>query len=216
MSGHVAAMISGVHAVTDVAAETRAVTVPTKWQLAVHWSVSIERGKFAPMLQDLAEPRCFACGWYSERWLKPTARSGWEKATLERAHIVPSSLGGRNDASNVILLCKPCHEESPDWHDANEMASWIAGRDERGSKELEEFSRWCAAAQHVPEFEALCAEYAANPDVPYDAALRRVRDATRDSARNATTHGTKISDSTMIAILRDVAAKSTIDGAVSI
>ena len=32
---------------------------------------------------------------------------------LQRCHIVPRSLGGANDASNVFLLCRECHDLAP-------------------------------------------------------------------------------------------------------
>lgn len=130
-------------------------SVPTKWQLAQHWCASSQRKVFAPMLEALDAPSCFACGWFSERWEKATPKSSWERALLERAHIVPASLGGSDDAANVILLCGPCHRESPDWYEPDCMARWIAERPERGSKELEELDDWCAAAQQVPQFRAL-------------------------------------------------------------
>lgn len=37
-------------------------TVPTKWQLAQHWLASDARSVFAPMMEDLDDPCCFACG----------------------------------------------------------------------------------------------------------------------------------------------------------
>ena len=75
-------------------------TAPSKWEIAEHWAASPERSTFAPRMYDLGEPCCFACGWYSERWDKGSARINWQRATLERAHIVPSSLGGSDEAGN--------------------------------------------------------------------------------------------------------------------
>lgn len=92
-------------------------SVPTKWQIAQHWNGSPDRASFAPMLETLDHPCCFACAWYSERWVKETPKSSWERATLERAHIIPASLGGSDGAANLILLCAPCHRDSPDLPD---------------------------------------------------------------------------------------------------
>lgn len=188
-------------------------TVPTKWQLAQHWAGSAERETYAPMLQDIGEPCCFACGWYSERWDKATPKASWERATLERAHIVPRSLGGADDASNVILLCNPCHQDSPDWRDPGEMARWIAERPDRSSKEVEELSDWCKAMQGVPEFKALLAEYEANPDVPDDVAIQRIVDMLWQSTRNASMHASALSSGTKVAILRDVATRAANEAA---
>jgi hypothetical protein len=159
------------------------------------------------MLQDVGEPCCFACGWYSEHWDKETPKASWERATLERAHIVPRSLGGVDDASNVILLCSPCHRDSPDWHEPSAMARWIADRPDRSSKEVEELGSWCQAMQDVPEFKALLADYEADPDTPDDVAIRRIVDMLWESTRKAGTHASELSVGTKVAILRDTAAR---------
>ncbi|WP_327222962.1 HNH endonuclease [Streptomyces platensis] len=130
-------------------------TVPSKWEIAQHWACSPDREVFAPRMYDLGEPCCFACGWYSERWDKATARTSWQRATLDRAHIVPASLGGSDEASNLLLLCSPCHQESPDWPDPQEMARWVASRPSRRSKEFEGLEAWIQAAAEVPEFVQL-------------------------------------------------------------
>lgn len=184
-------------------------TVPTKWQLAQHWHASVDQATYAPLLEDLAAPSCFACGWHSEHWAKATPKSSWERARLERAHIVPRSLGGSDDASNIILLCNPCHRDSPDWHDPQEMARWIAGRPDRASKEVEEFADWCDALKQVPEFNELLAEYEADPDVPDDVAVQRIVGMLWESTRRASTHVTEISNGTKVAILRDALTRAS-------
>lgn len=57
-----------------------------------------------------AHERCWRCG--CER-------------TLDRCHIVPSSLGGCDDPSNLVLLCKRCHLENPNVTDPEIMWDWI-------------------------------------------------------------------------------------------
>jgi hypothetical protein len=184
------------------------VSVPTKWQLAQHWYTSAERETFAPMLQDLAAPCCFACDWHSEHWAKATPKASWERATLERAHIVPRSLGGADDPSNVLLLCAPCHRDSPDWCDPSAMARWIAERPDRASKEVEDFADWAKAAQQVPGFQDLLAEYEANPDLPDDVAVQRLVDMLWASTRLASTHNVSLSSGTKVAILRDTVERA--------
>lgn len=51
-------------------------------------------------------------------------RCGCEK-NLQRCHIVPHSLGGRDEAANLVLLCKRCHEEGPNVADSEVMWDWI-------------------------------------------------------------------------------------------
>lgn len=183
-------------------------SVPTKWQIAQHWNGSPDRGAFAPMLEALEHPCCFACAWYSERWARETPRSSWERATLERAHIVPSSLGGVDLADNLILLCAPCHRDSPDWHEPSAMAAWIAQRPDRSSKEIEEMSDWCAAFQQVPEFQQLLAGLEAHPTVPVDMGTRRLVDMLWQSTLKAGTHASSLSSGTKVAIMRDTALRA--------
>ncbi|MEV5238692.1 HNH endonuclease [Streptomyces cinnamoneus] len=55
----------------------------------------------------------------------------WQ-APVERAHVVPESLGGSNDVRNFALLCPRHHREAPDVADAEAFWSWVdyaCGRD---------------------------------------------------------------------------------------
>lgn len=47
---------------------------------------------------DLAEKRCWRCG---------------KETELQRCHLIPDSLGGKDEASNIVLLCDKCHKEGP-------------------------------------------------------------------------------------------------------
>ena len=57
-----------------------------------------------------AHERCWRCGC---------------KRSLERCHIVPSSLGGSDEPANLVLLCKRCHLENPNVSDPEIMWDWI-------------------------------------------------------------------------------------------
>ncbi|WP_206323225.1 HNH endonuclease [Streptomyces sp. HNM0574] len=57
----------------------------------------------------LEEPICLIC---------------WQ-APVERAHVVPESLGGSNDVRNFALLCPRHHREAPDVADAEAFWSWV-------------------------------------------------------------------------------------------
>ncbi|MGK5543946.1 HNH endonuclease [Streptomyces sp. URMC 127] len=63
----------------------------------------------------LDEPVCLIC------WQKP----------VERAHVVPESLGGSNDVRNFALLCPRHHREAPDVADAEAFWSWVDYASER-------------------------------------------------------------------------------------
>ena len=51
-------------------------------------------------------------------------RCGCEK-NLQRCHIIPHSLGGKDEASNLVLLCKRCHADGPNVEDPEIMWDWI-------------------------------------------------------------------------------------------
>ncbi|MER6284747.1 HNH endonuclease [Streptomyces sviceus] len=175
-------------------------SVPSKWKIAQHWDESPTREDFAPYL-SLDEPCCFACGWFSERWKQASAQASWQRARLERAHIIPSSLGGPDDASNLLLLCKPCHQESPDWVDPAQMVRWIATREERPSRELETFLAWFAAAERAPDFKDALASVVAE-----EGAAERVSELLRDLLGQAGTHfGVGFSQGTRVAVLQAAA-----------
>ncbi|NUP35938.1 MAG: HNH endonuclease [Streptomyces sp.] len=174
---------------------------PTKWTIAQHWDQDLTgREVFAPHL-DIGNPCCFACGWFSERWTDGrSSRKAWERATLERAHIVPAGLDGPNAASNIILLCAPCHRESPDWDDPWEMAIWISNRPERASKEMENVETWLRAVGDVPLFKVALREAATA-----GASAQGVVEVMRRYSRRAVVHAGELSQGTMTAVLRATA-----------
>ena len=51
-------------------------------------------------------------------------RCGCERTT-QRCHIVPSSLGGRDEPDNIVALCAMCHDEAPNVSDPRAMWEWI-------------------------------------------------------------------------------------------
>lgn len=44
---------------------------------------------------------------------------------LERCHIIPRALGGKDVPINYVLLCKDCHAEAPNVNDPKFMWEWI-------------------------------------------------------------------------------------------
>lgn len=57
-----------------------------------------------------AHERCWRCSY---------------KSKLKRCHIVPDSLGGNADPSNLVLLCGRCHREAPNVADSRFMWAWL-------------------------------------------------------------------------------------------
>lgn len=57
-----------------------------------------------------ANERCWRCGC---------------KKSLQRCHIIPDSLGGKDEPSNLVLLCKRCHLENPNVSDPEIMWDWL-------------------------------------------------------------------------------------------
>lgn len=52
--------------------------------------------------------------------------------TLERAHVVPRSLGGLDDLENIVLLCHECHVAAPDTAEPQYMWQWLAAHPRTG------------------------------------------------------------------------------------
>ena len=107
-----------------MAAPKQRPTMPTKLSIAKWWWHEgwEEAGKYRLNLIDFGEPCCWACGTWRESW------TAWRDAALERCHIVPHALGGTNEASNFLLLCKDCHLDSPDTPHREAMLRWAHDR----------------------------------------------------------------------------------------
>lgn len=120
----------------------------TCYQIFDHWKnkVVLQNGKILDakdakcsdhpieVVCDWAEPECWGCG----RQYKPAVdvvngdvdyRKVWNDnmhgGKLQRCHIVPQSLGGSDDPSNMFLLCPKCHEDAPDTTNAEAFMRWI-------------------------------------------------------------------------------------------
>lgn len=62
---------------------------------------------------DKATTHCWICGY---------------ETALERCHIIPDVLGGQAIASNLILLCKPCHSTNPETVFEDDYWDWFDSR----------------------------------------------------------------------------------------
>lgn len=91
-------------------------------------------GDYSEMVvRDWGEPCCWGCG-------KPIVskkeeyyqRDGdykhlWNDThgKLERCHIVPGSIGGKDEPQNLFLLCPQCHFLSPDSTNRRSFFRWV-------------------------------------------------------------------------------------------
>lgn len=75
---------------------------------------------------DYWSRRIDECG-LSVDWSEATThcwRCGCKK-NLQRCHIIPYALGGKDEPSNIVLLCSRCHSEGPNVNDPEIMWDWI-------------------------------------------------------------------------------------------
>tara|TARA_B100000287_G_scaffold397130_1_gene413393 strand:+ start:1458 stop:2249 length:792 start_codon:yes stop_codon:yes gene_type:complete len=120
--------------------------------------------------QDWGEPCCWACGWYKDdqadygvsHFQNPLV--SWERVDwLEKCHIIPHMLGGSNDVSNFVLLCKRCHKEAPDNKRARHMKRFIANRPNYYGEQIKMMNAvphadLQLASQHAEIFKIWCFE----------------------------------------------------------
>jgi hypothetical protein len=129
-----------------VAASIRCVNLPAvprtrirtrKSAIAEYWLGTEEGRTRLPgnsALVDFGEPGCFACGWMAtDPDEPPDIWRVWDRASLERCHLVPAALGGPDAPDSLVLLCARCHVEAPDVGDPEYMLSWISAHDSWGS-----------------------------------------------------------------------------------
>lgn len=104
---------------------------------------------------DCGEPSCFACGWMAaDPDDDPVLWDVWDRASLERCHLVPHALGGTDEPANLVLLCGRCHAEAPDVGDPRYMLRWIAVREYWGRafvRELDSAIRLAGLTDEVLE-----------------------------------------------------------------
>lgn len=81
----------------------------TKEEIVQYWSKHQDESGLSVDWAE-ANERCWRCGYIR---------------TLERCHIIPYSLGGKDIPQNLVLLCKRCHQEGPNVEDPEIMWDWI-------------------------------------------------------------------------------------------
>lgn len=96
---------------------------PKAIEIVEYWDkqplIELEDGNWNPM-SDIGEPSCQACRCWNPKWdigeftdshkeNRLLINKRWEYSGLEKAHIVPHSLGGANLPCNFLMLCRSCH-----------------------------------------------------------------------------------------------------------
>jgi len=121
--------------------------MPSRFSIATYWAK--REPKF---VIDLGEPSCFACHYFQEHWDEPnTMQERWNKARLERAHIVADSIGGSVDVENFVLLDRQCHREAPMTNSRELFLQWVHNRESWLSRC---FRDWTLAFQRAGITEA--------------------------------------------------------------
>jgi HNH endonuclease len=105
-------------------------TPPAYWRILRYWALTpVGTARLGKPLHPTVYA-CFACGRLAGGQLLP---SSWGHLVvvwrLERAHLIPHSLGGKATPSNMVLLCHRCHLDlEPVVHEFGPDAAlrWIA------------------------------------------------------------------------------------------
>ena len=121
-------------------------TAPSKFDILSYWAEQKEYN----FVVDIWEPSCFACernfeGRHDPKvWCEEKAMiAQLERFPLEKAHIIPHSLGGTNDESNYVLLCKDCHRRAPMFPHRDMFLQWVTSQKHHLFAEAEEFASAC-------------------------------------------------------------------------
>jgi hypothetical protein len=65
----------------------------------------------------------------------------WDKVSpLQRCHIVPRSLGGSDEPDNLFLMCRECHDRTPNTISRDAFFKWVDGQNcfKRGMTQVRE------------------------------------------------------------------------------
>jgi HNH endonuclease len=122
--------------------------LPSKAEIFDHWK---DRFSEIGIFVDWGEPSCWACRFHygmkydvkssDASWSK--ILHGWERIPLQRCHIVPRSLGGKDDPSNLFLMCRECHDLQPNTAFPEVFFEWARkqGSERREAAKIEEALR---------------------------------------------------------------------------
>jgi HNH endonuclease len=108
--------------------------LPSKSQIFEYWKGRL-RGLGICIHWD--RPACWACGFHygtkydfkrsHTRW--SDVLNCWDEIPLQRCHIVPRSLGGRSEVANLFLMCRECHDLTPNTNIPEIFFEWAGAQD---------------------------------------------------------------------------------------
>lgn len=172
-------------------------TLPSKAQIFDYWK---DRLRDIGVFIDWGEPSCWACGFhYGTKYDIKRSNAdwdeiflGWDRMPLQRCHIVPRSLGGTDDPSNLFLMCRECHDLAPNTAIADIFFQWVRSQSfyKRDSAKIEEAFRSFGVGQADKEkllqilesakFKAWCAGKSGlhRPQSNYGPSISRLTPAT--------------------------------------
>ena len=162
---------------------------PTKQKIVEYWSQffidsdaegNLEVFDFYPhtIWHDWGEPDCWACGRYDPQYPDigvfeedpskhswATVLKMWGRAALHRHHILPVVLGGSNDPSNFVLLCRRCHRDTPHTSNSDIFWAWMRNRPSEILQIVSSVARMCCDSFNisVEEFSGVLVEYMCDP-----------------------------------------------------
>jgi 5-methylcytosine-specific restriction endonuclease McrA len=103
-------------------------SMPSKADIFEYWKDWLDERCF-----DWGESDCWACRrWWDTKYdIKNSnvtwqeIRNVWNKVPLQRCHIIPKSLGGKDEPSNLFLMCKECHDLAPNTTSRKAFFEWV-------------------------------------------------------------------------------------------
>ena len=124
----------GVGAKTPLAGPQFADDLPSKAEIFEYW-----KGRLRTLgcRINWGEPACWVCGFhYGTKYNVKWPNAGWDNVLrcwnnipLQRCHVVPRSLGGTNDVSNLFLMCCECHDLAPNTSFPEIFFEWARAQD---------------------------------------------------------------------------------------
>ena len=168
-------------------------------------------------VDDPYVPRCWGCGQpvvrdsQLDKWIDKTSGEGDENEQLKnlwnskevkhkfnRCHIVPGALGGKDEPSNLFLMCGECHHLSPDTIYVSSFFKWVLQRRKQmlwgklhPNYALEQIDKMLQQDYNVTFMELLNKIHELGGD-------DRIKDTKNDLMNKIGTHCSGISESTWI------------------
>ncbi|RTE09512.1 HNH endonuclease [Paenibacillus whitsoniae] len=86
---------------------------------------------------DWGEPCCWACkrdlddkyDLNRPRATREEIIKNWERAPLQRCHIIARQFGGEDIPDNLFLMCKSCHDRAPNTKSREAFLDWVERQD---------------------------------------------------------------------------------------